>query len=215
MIAENVTSLAVGFDRQVATLLDKRYPDLAGLSINQFMARLAPLRQHIASLNPDAASGRIPFVIVIQHALIPTQSAMQQVIVKRKSGSVRMFPAQPEDFQPIEGLPIPDSLAYLLIDVDTGRDTLNVTPTDALRTITGAQRFPLTIDEGVALVTHFPEVLSDRQRYNCFSMLGSRRGDKRVPALWISEGSPRLGWCWEGSPHTWLGSASCAARLGS
>jgi hypothetical protein len=48
---------------------------------------------------------------------------------------------------------------------------------------------------------------------NAFSLLGSRRGDRRVPALWLSGGRPRLGWCWAGAPHFWLGSASCAERL--
>ena len=65
------------------------------------------------------------------------------------------------------------------------------------------------IEEGVALLTHFPEFL---QPNNCCSLLASRCGDKRVPALWLSEGRPKLGWCWAGNPHTWLGSASCAKR---
>ncbi|MGQ0669203.1 MAG: DUF5701 family protein [Actinomycetota bacterium] len=26
---------------------------------------------------------------------------------------------------------------------------------------------------------------------------------------------PRLGWCWAGNPHTWLGSASCGAGVGA
>ena len=66
-------------------------------------------------------------------------------------------------------------------------------------------------EEGVALVTHHPEILRNS---NCFSLLGSRRGDRRVTALWISKGKPRLGWCWAGNPHTWLGSASCGSRVG-
>ena len=41
-------------------------------------------------------------------------------------------------------------------------------------------------------------------------MAGSRRGDQRVPAFWVSEGRPKLGWCWDRNPHTWLGTASCA-----
>jgi hypothetical protein len=41
---------------------------------------------------------------------------------------------------------------------------------------------------------------------------GSRRGDQRVPAFWISEGRPKLGGCWDGNPHTWLGTAACARR---
>jgi NhaA family Na+:H+ antiporter len=44
------------------------------------------------------------------------------------------------------------------------------------------------------------------------SLLGSRAGDRRVPALWLRRGHPKLGWCWAGNPHTWLGSASCGGR---
>ena len=71
--------------------------------------------------------------------------------------------------------------------------------------------FPLTIDEGIAILTHHPDFL---QKNNCFSLLASRCGDQRVPAMWISGGAPRLGWCWAGNPHTWLGSASCRSRIG-
>ena len=71
--------------------------------------------------------------------------------------------------------------------------------------ITAQGRLPLTIDEGLALVTLHPAALASNR---CFSLVGSRCGDKRVPALWISQGAPKLGWCWYGNPHTWLGSAS-------
>jgi hypothetical protein len=116
-----------------------------------------------------------------------------------------------ERFAPLEAVELPDGAAYLVADVDTGRDTLNVTPDDALERIVADGRSPLTIDEGLALVTHFPQLLVDA---NCFSLLGSRCGDRRVTALWLSEKRPRLGWCWAGNPHTWLGSASCGARIG-
>ncbi len=122
-----------------------------------------------------------------------------------------MHPVEPDSFEPIERLQIPDGMAYLLADIDTGKGTLNITPNDALKMIEKENRFPLTIDEGVAVITHHPEILRDE---NCFSLLGSRRGDRRVPALWISKGKPRLGWCWAGNPHTWLGSASCGYRVG-
>ena len=73
-------------------------------------------------------------------------------------------------------------------------------------------RSPLTVHEGVAVTTVRPDLLRGGSRY---SLLGSRCGDKRVPAIWVSERRPRLGWCWDGAPHTWLGSASCAARIGA
>ena len=59
-------------------------------------------------------------------------------------------------------------------------------------------------------MTHHPEAVD---RNDGFSLLASRCGDRRVGALWISKGRPKLGWCWAGNPHTWLGSASCAARV--
>ena len=92
-----------------------------------------------------------------------------------------------------------------------GADSLNLPPVDVLPRLQAAGRTPLTIAEGLAVLVSDPGVLRGR---NCFSLLGSRAGDKRVPALWVSDRRPRLGWCYQGAPHTWLGSASCAARLG-
>ncbi|WP_422678000.1 DUF5701 family protein [Blastococcus brunescens] len=30
----------------------------------------------------------------------------------------------------------------------------------------------------------------------------------------MSARRPRLGWCYQGAPHSWLGTASCAGRRG-
>ena len=51
----------------------------------------------------------------------------------------------------------------------------------------------------------------DARAHLCQRMVA--RPDQRVPAFWISEGRPKLGWCWDRNPHTWLGTASCATRL--
>lgn len=59
-------------------------------------------------------------------------------------------------------------------------------------------------------MTHRPHLLA---RNHCFLLAGSRRGDRRVPGLWISAQAPKLGWCWEGNPHDWLGVASTRSRL--
>ena len=88
----------------------------------------------------------------------------------------------------------------------------NVTPDDASKGSSGTVCSPLTLDEGIALVTQFPEAVD---KNGGFSLPGSRRGDRRVTALWISKGRPKLGWCWAGNPHTWLGSASCGHRIGA
>jgi len=84
-----------------------------------------------------------------------------------------------------------------------------VRPDAALVTVTDAGRSPLTTDEGVALITHYPHAL---EKNHCFQLLGSRCGDRRVPGLWISDRRPKLGFCWAGNLHTWLGAACCAQR---
>jgi hypothetical protein len=201
------------FDRQLETLLRAGYPALAGVSTEDFVRHIEPLKARLGRI-PVPANGRIPFVIVLKAELVAPESAIPLVEVRGAAGVVNMFPVKPADFKPLDGMQIPGGMAYLLADVDTGRATLNVTPANALKLIAAEERSPLTIDEGVALVTHFPQVLQDKKVYNCFSMLSSRCGDQRVPALWISYGKPRLGWCWDNNPHSWLGSASCGSRVG-
>jgi Family of unknown function (DUF5701) len=125
-------------------------------------------------------------------------------------GFVGMHPAKPGEFEPIAEVELPDSPAYRLEDVDAGAEFFDVTPDDALTLILERGRSPLTIDEGIAVLLHLPGVLEK----TAFSLLGSRRGDRRVAALWLSGRRPRLGWCWAGAPHSWLGSASCAERVG-
>jgi hypothetical protein len=105
---------------------------------------------------------------------------------------------------------LPGAPAYVLTDVDLGAESRNVRPEDALADILAAGRSPLTIDEGIALILQQPEAIATNWG---FSMAGARRGDQRVPAFWISDGAPKLGWCWDRNPHTWLGTASCASRV--
>lgn len=206
------------FDRQIENLTQKGYPNIAGVKAEEFIKRVEPLKKKLHKLATSEIdtkqSYHIPFVIVIKQAMVAAEAAMPLIEINGQKGSVAMHPVEPESFEPIEGLQIPDDVAYLAVDIDTGQETLNVTPHDALKVIQQEDRFPLTIDEGIALVTHFPEVLTDKKKYNSFSMPGSRRGDQRVPAMWISHKRPRLGWCWDNNPHTWLGSASCVARVG-
>lgn len=124
-----------------------------------------------------------------------------------KSGYVDMRPLGPASFLPTIELPASD---YLLEGIDLGGDLLNVCPQDAETIIHAAGRSTLTLEEGVAVLLAHPGILRSA---NCFQMLASSAGDRRVPSLWVTrEGRPRLGWCWRGTPHTWLGAASCADR---
>lgn len=203
------------FDRQVNNLRQKGYPEAAGVSAEEFLKHIEPLKERMGELVPpeiDLEKGQLPFVIVVKSDWVAAEKAMSLVEREGKKGFTKMYPRAPKDFKIIDGVSIPSGLAYLLVDIDRGKGSINITPSEALKMIRNENRSPLTIDEGVAIVTQYPEFLI---KNNCFSLLASRySGDKRVPALWInSEGRSNLGWCWDGNPHTWLGSASCGSRV--
>lgn len=151
------------------------------------------------------------FVLVVTGAMVPPEGLIDRTALNGKPGFTTMDAADIRAFVPTADLALPSSPMYLVTDVEVGQDTLNVRPDDALPQIKSGGRTPLTLEEGLAVVTQHPEWLRDR---NCFEMLGSRAGDKRVTGLWLSKGAPRLGWCWGGNPHIWLGMASAARRVG-
>jgi hypothetical protein len=196
---------------QIQTLVRLGYPGLFSMSGQDFTDALSELGSH-ALPEPAAAAGRKAFVLVVDSPLAPIPAILPLALRQGKEPVEKLFPKTPADFATIPQVKLPRGEAYLLVDVDRGSQYLNVTPDEARKSIEQAGRSPLTIAEGVALLTHAPDIL---QPNNCFSLLASRCGDKRVPALWLSEGRPKLGWCWAGNPHTWLGSASCSRRVGS
>lgn len=210
------------FDAQLTRLVDLGYPKLMGLGQAEFVSALRPLAESLPLARRDATAlatdddgdgsdGRVPFVVVIAAPRAQVESTLPLIERRSLQAIERLYPHTPASFSAIDSVALPDGDAYLLTDVDRGAETINVTPNDAYESIAARGRTPLTIAEGVALLTHFPEFL---QPNNCFSMLASRAGDKRVPAFWLSEKRPKLGWCWAGNPHTWLGSASAGERIG-
>ena len=204
------------FDRQARVLVELGYPAAAGLGAEEFRALVAPLRA-VASVRGarecDPEAGRVPFLLVVTRQVVPIERAMEFTTVhgKKKPGFVdRSFePGSLERFVPIEETMLPHQGVYLLLDVERGDEFCGAVPNEAMSVIARRGRTPLTVEEGVALLTQFPQALVKNK---CFSLGGSRCGDRRVPALWISGGAPKLGWCWAGNPHTWLGMASAGGR---
>lgn len=208
------TELNQEFKRQAECLLQFNFHQALNISEEQFLKIILPLKEKLTNLNLPAINlkeGHLPFVIVIKSPSITAEEAMSRVIKNNIKGVANLRPLKADDFKTIEDINIPEGPAYLLIDIDRGKGTLNIPPSEAINNINKAGRSPLTINEGVTIATLFPEFLI---KNNCFSLLGSRTGkDKRVPAIWINaKKEANLGWCWNGNPHTWLGSASTATR---
>jgi hypothetical protein len=202
--------------RPVRNLLDRDYPARAGLSPDALVELVTPLRAGLVarggSMRPPE-DGRVPFLLVVTRALVPIEQSLPLTTLhgKAKPGFVdRSFePGAIERFVPAQEAQLPDERTYLLFDVDRGEEFCGAVPNQAMATIAQRRRTLLTMEEGIALVTQHPAALAKNK---CFSLGGSRCGDRRVPAIWISQNAPKLGWCWEGNPHSWLGMASAGGR---
>ena len=192
------------------------YPDLSGLDEPSFRELVEPLAEPATKVPKQ---DDVAFVLVVTRELVRPEDTVPllRLVEGRKPGIVDRNHADGDlaTYHPLPELGLDDlgpTRVYLLTGVQRGEEFCNVRPEDALPVILGRGRTPLTIDEGVAVVTHAPHLL---EKNKCFMLSGSRRPDRRVPAMWISEGAPKLGWCWDGNPHPWLGVASAAGRLAS
>lgn len=195
------------FNRQVATLIELGYPAITGRTPDALRQLLEPLRAALPADPAPPTPARVPFAIVVGRPLVlPTQS-MPLTVHNGQSGFVSRDTQDIDEFPTHPAVQIPADV-WLAIDIDRGADTLGATPEEARATFAEQRRRPLTVEEGIAFLTQFPESL---QKNNCYQLPGTQR-DRRVPGLWISQKAPKLGFCWAGNRHTWLGHASCADR---
>lgn len=126
------------FDRQVENLRQKGYPQAAGVSVENFLKHIEPLKEKIretAMSEIDLKNGRLPFVIVINSDVVAAEKAMSLVVRQGKRGFTKLYPHEPKDFKPIAGVDMPQGMAYLLVDIDGGKDSINVPPNEALKMI--------------------------------------------------------------------------------
>ncbi|WP_217210583.1 DUF5701 family protein [Streptomyces sp. AC550_RSS872] len=124
-----------------------------------------------------------------------------------------------------DAIELPDAPLYVVTGIDRGDRMANWSPEEALPALAEENRTPLLLTEGIHWVLQQPEAL---ERNRCFMTIGSRLRkangtlDARTPAIWISNGTgrdgrerrnaPKVGWCWWGNRHTWLGFASATGR---
>lgn len=168
---------------------------------------------------PEPSPGGAALVLVVGPHVLDAHAQLELLELSGRPGFVTADLHDVERFAPV--VEVPDADLYVLLDVDRGDDLRGRTPDEALGVLTDRGRTPLTWSEGAGYALHQPAALEPN---HCPMLLGSRCGDRRVPALWISggtgkdgrerRGAPKLGWCWAGNHHTWLGHASAAARVG-
>ncbi|XVV10066.1 DUF5701 family protein [Actinoplanes sp. CA-131856] len=182
-------------------------------------AGAADLAAHVAALPDEPGS-----VLVVHPSLATARQLAPLLRHHDKPGFVVEDMTDLDDFVPLDGLAVPAGPFYLLREPDRGDDMRNWSPNEALPAILERGRTPLTVNEGISWLLQEPKILEPN---HCFMTIGSRKPkggalDARTPAIWISNGTgrdgaarrraPKVGWCWAGNRHTWLGFASAQSR---
>lgn len=192
--------------QQLDRIVALGYPDVADMSADAFRALARPL---LSALECSDLGNNI--VLVPTRELVSPESLISRTSINRMAGFTTMPPRDIASFMPQDGFEPPEGPFYVAIDPHTGTSYLNREPDVAHKLIDSDERLPLTLEEGLALVTQHPDWLEIK---NGFNLLGSKSTDGRVPSIWMSQGAPRLGAVWPNSRHTWLGNAYCVARRG-
>ncbi|MDO9484455.1 MAG: DUF5701 family protein [Actinomycetota bacterium] len=199
---------------QIQRLIQLGVPELAGRTSQEFAGLAANLEE-----SEDA--------VVVVHPQLVAASALTPLLARHdKPGFVVVDMADLDEFTDIEALEVPDAPLYLMHASDRGDDLRNWSPDEVYPELVNRGRSPMTISEGISWLLAQPDLLEPNY---CFMTIGSRkvkdakgRLDARTPAIWISGGTgrdgkanrdaPKVGWCWAGNRHTWLGFGSVGSR---
>ncbi|MFJ4685059.1 DUF5701 family protein [Streptomyces sp. NPDC088789] len=205
---------------QAERLIARGVHEIAGLSA-------AELRDATRAAQADAGDeqGDARTLLAVHPDRAPASALAPLLRRDDKPGFVVIDMPDVDDFTPLAPIAPPEAPLYLLTDVDRGDHMANWSPDEALPALTEQARTPLLLTEGLHWVIQQPAAL---ERNHCFMTIGSRLRkpsgtlDARTPAIWISNGTgrdgrerrnaPKVGWCWAGNRHTWLGFASAQHR---
>ena len=148
------------FSQQINTIIERKFHVVTGLSESDFIDRhIMPLQQLFVK-NGEVTKideSRIPILVVVPHTIVPLNYQLERI--RESINDIQLeHIIKPEWFENAKGVSTPDK-PYLLLDVETGYAMKNTTPKKCVQTFSSAGRFALTIDEGIALISHFPEVL--------------------------------------------------------
>lgn len=183
------------FDQQVKTLLDKGYPEAAGMEKDQFLGYVNPLRDKF----------EIGDLIVIPERIVSIPKQMSMVKLNGKTGYTYLNLGA---LRQADGVETPNA-PYLIRDVENGAAMRNTSPDNCVKQFKKQGRFGLVTEEGIAIVTHKPETLNDHY----IDLPGSRDGSDYVPDLWLYGGRPKLDCNWADYADSKWGSASCGSRI--
>lgn len=222
------------FHAQSERIIERNFHAVSGLSEKDFITNyISPLKEILIKTKVKARleENRIPFIIVVPSTIVPLSyqlDSIREAIHDKKYDYI----IKPEWFENAKGVTTPKE-PYLLLDVETGYAMQNISPKRCVEKFKAEGRSPLTLDEGLALVTHSPEVLESHWLdlpgsvliHRCAAQDARQRGVTSalppgfglvtfIPTLYYKYyNSLRLYYIAEMTETPYSGSASCKARV--
>lgn len=220
--------------KQINTIIERKLHIPTGLSESDFIDRhIMPIKQLLVENDKDIKieENYIPILIVIPNTIVPLSYQLEKL--RENINDIQLeHIIKPEWFENASGVSTPDK-PYLLIDVETGYTMKNTTPKNCVKIFNDQGRFALTVDEGIALISHFPKVLESHwvdlpgsvlihkfvgedvmKRGMLSSLPPAFAKTTFVPTLnYIYYNYLRLYYIYEVTETPYSGSASCANRL--
>ncbi len=152
--------------RQLERILDARkdYLSYTGKNKEKFMVDyIDPLRDAILGARdlPDfskvKSAGNMPLVFVLPRQIVSLGAQAYRIEIDGENGDPLPFVSA--RFNNVVTMKNAYPLPYLIVDVNNGRSMSDVAPSEAAILLGLGGRTTLGLDEGVGLLTHFPETL--------------------------------------------------------
>lgn len=195
-------ALRIVFDEQLKNLIEKNYYEVANISLedfkNQFELLWKSLEKNLVDIE-FTFQGKIPLLLVTPQGDISEK-------LKKINGhtNLDLFNMAENEIQ---------NMQSILLDVEDGTKMMAKSPKDSLRQFKKENRHALTLNEGVALLTHYSEVL--KNHYVISAGTFYNKDNEKLPLLWLldEDNNPELHYAWFDIAHGNYGAASYAIKI--
>jgi GTPase SAR1 family protein len=200
----NINTLRSAFDAQKKILIEKGYLKMHGITLESFNDTLESLWKVLLEKNEHLEIkifGDIPLLLVPQQCGLPDR-------IKMINGHTELNITEIEESQQSELNPF-----YLVLDVEDGRKMVAKSAKDSLNKFKKENRSALNINESLALLTYYPEIL--KNHYLITAGTFYKKDGENLPLLWLldEDHNPELHYAWFDIAHGSYGAGSYAIKI--
>lgn len=199
----NIDSLKIFFDNQRKILIEKDYPTMLDMSLEDFNNNLELLWKSLLEKVNNIEikiKGKIPLLLVVKNNF--------EEKIKKINGHTDLYLDEIKNKTGESS-----SQFYFLLDVEDGSKMVAKSAKDALKKFTKEKRFALNLDESFALLTYYPEILKNHYLISAGSFY-NKEGES-LPLLWLlnEDYNPELHYAWFNIAHGSYGAGSYAIKI--